>query len=112
VNVFHLARRLDAVLAEARAALAPGGALVVGEGMRPRPAVPVAAELPFRLLAAYVGVETDAERPQAGFLTAPQWRAALERAGFADVAVVPDVERLNEMRPGFYAAAACGRRRR
>ncbi|HEY8514817.1 MAG TPA: class I SAM-dependent methyltransferase [Candidatus Binatia bacterium] len=110
VNVFHLARRLDDVLAEARTALAPGGALVVGEGMRPRPHAPVAAEMPFQLLAAYVGVETGPERSQPGFLTAAQWRAALERTGFAEVTLVPDVERMNAIRPGFYAAGVRGRR--
>src|SRR5262249_31117996 len=47
VNVFHLARDLDAVLHEAFAALAPGGWLVVGEGLRPQPATPVGAEFPF-----------------------------------------------------------------
>lgn len=112
VNVFHLGRRLAAVLREAHEALVPGGALVVGEGMRPQPRGPVAAELPFQLLASFVDVETGPERPQPGFLTAAQWRVALERAGFADVVVVPDVERLVEMKPGFYGAAACGRRRR
>ena len=34
----------------------------------------------------------------------------LARAGFEDVAVVPDVIRLRAYYPGMLAAAACGRR--
>lgn len=111
VNVFHLARDLDAVLAEARTALAPGGWLVIGEGLRPAPGVPVGAELPFQLLTAWRDVRLDpVHRPEPGFLTAAQWRAALARAGFAEVILVPDAEALAALQPNFYAAAVCGRR--
>lgn len=111
VNVFHLAHDLDAVLGEARAALAPGGWLVVGEGMRPAPGAVVGAEFPFRLLDSFTGVRLDpATRPLPGFLTAEQWLAALGRAGFADVRVVPDVIALRVHYSGMLAAAACGRR--
>jgi SAM-dependent methyltransferase len=111
VNVFHLAVDLDAVLAEAHAALAPGGWLVVGEGVRPAPGVPVGAELPFQLLSAWRAVRLDpAARPEPGFLTAAQWGAAFLRAGFADVALAPDVEALAALQPNFYATAICGRR--
>jgi SAM-dependent methyltransferase len=111
VNVFHLARRLDEVLAEARSALAPGGWLVVGEGMRPAPWRVVGAEFPFQLLESYLAVETDpVRRPTPGFLTAEHWCRALEDAGFTAIAVAPDVARLREIHPGLFAAAACGRR--
>jgi len=111
VNVFHLAHDLGAVLREARAALAPGGWLVVGEGMRPAADAVVAAEFPFRLLESFTRVALDpVTRPTPGFLTAEHWRAALARAGFEDVAVVPDVIRLRAYYPGMLAAAACGRR--
>jgi SAM-dependent methyltransferase len=111
VNVMHLARDLDAALGEARAALAPGGILVLGEGLRPGPDVPVAAELPFQLLESFADVQTDPEtRPSAGFLTAEAWLAALRRAGFADVALVPDAIRLRALVPAFLAAAVVGRR--
>jgi SAM-dependent methyltransferase len=111
VNVFHLAHDLDAVLRQAAAALAPGGWLVVGEGMRPLADGVVGAEFPFRLLASFTGVRLDpATRPTPGFLTAEHWRDALARAGFADVRVVPDVARLRAFYPGMLAAAACGRR--
>ncbi len=111
VNVFHLARNLDAVLREAYAALAPGGWLVVGEGVRPTPDHPVAAELPFRLLESFVAVEIDPRRrPTPGFLAAEQWRDAFVAAGFTEIALVPDVIRLRAIHPALYAAAICGRR--
>ena len=111
VNVFHLARRLDAVLAEAHRALAPGGWVVIGEGVRPAPGEPVGAELPFQLLDSLHDVVRDpVARPTAGFLTADVWEAALRRAGFAAVEVAPDLARLRPHYPGFLGAAFCGRR--
>ncbi len=111
VNVFHLAQDLDVTLREARAALTPRGWLVVGEGLRPTPGRPVAAEFPFQLLESFLAVRLDPERrPTPGFLTAAQWEAALARAGFADVVVVPDVARLGALYPGFLGGAICGRR--
>jgi hypothetical protein len=73
--------------------------------------VPVAAELPFQLLESFADVETHPEtRPSAGFLTAETWLAAFRRAGFADVALVPDAIRLRALVPAFLAAAVVGRR--
>jgi len=111
VNVFHLARDLDATLRAAYDALAPGGWLVAGEGIRPFAGRPVAAELPFQLLDAFSDVALDpATRPEAGFLTAEHWIAAFARAGFTEVALVPDAIRLRELHPTLLAAAVCGRR--
>src|SRR5439155_19835462 len=90
VNVFHLARDLEAVLAEAHAALGPGGWLVIGEGLRPRRGEPVGAELPFRLLASFPDVDPAPEtRAPPGFLAAEEWLGALARAGFTAPEVVP-----------------------
>jgi polyketide synthase PksN len=111
VNVFHLASRLDEVLSEARAALRSGGWLVVGEGVRPAPDEPVDAELPFQLLDSFHEVVLDpSTRPTAGFLTAEAWEAALQRAGFSHIEVVPDVQRVRRHYSGFLAAAFCARR--
>ena len=113
VNVMHLARDLDSALREAHSSLVPGGFLVLGEGLRPGPEIPVAAELPFQLLESFADVETHPEtRPTAGFLTAETWLAALHRVGFVDVALVPDAIRLRALVPAFLAAAVVGRRPR
>jgi SAM-dependent methyltransferase len=112
VNVFHLARDLRATLRAALATLAPGGALVIGEGIRPFAGQPVAAEFPFLLLDRFVDVELSAARPAPGFMTAEQWQAALADAGFEAIDTVPDVVRLRALYPGFFAAAICGRRPR
>jgi pyochelin synthetase len=111
VNVFHLARDLSAALAEARAALAPGGWLIVGEGVRPTPDTAVAAEFPFLLLESFTTVDLDpASRPTPGFLTAEHWQRAFVAAGFTDVTLVPDAIALRRIHPAFYATAVAGRR--
>jgi len=102
VNVFHLARDLDAVLTAARTALKPGGSLVIGEGIRPFCGIPVGAEFPLAILASYTATP--------GFLTAAEWLAAVVRAGFVDAAIVPDAVRLRALYPGFFAAAIQARR--
>ena len=111
VNVFHLARDLVATLREAFEALEPGGWLVAGEAIRPRPHACVGAELPFQILQSYHAVETDPElRPTPGFLTAEGWAGALGRAGFGEIELVPDAARLRDLWEGAITAAVCGRR--
>lgn len=109
VNVFHVAEDLGRTLSEARAALRPGGWLVAGECLKPRPDHPVAAEMIFLLLDDLRGVETDpALRPAPGFLTPELWVAQLEAAGFSTVEIVPDVRVLREYYPRFATGAVCG----
>ncbi|HME71869.1 MAG TPA: class I SAM-dependent methyltransferase [Myxococcota bacterium] len=111
VNVFHLARDLVATLREAFEALEPGGWLVAGEAIRPHPHACVGAELPFQILQSYHAVETDPElRPTPGFLTAEGWTEALGRAGFTEIALVPDAVRLRDLWESAITAAVCGRR--
>lgn len=110
VNVFHIARDLQASLARARAALAPGGRLVLGECLRPRPGQALAVEMIFSLLEDFRDVLTDPElRPTPGFLTPELWVAQLEAAGFTGVEVVPDVRVLREFYPRFTTGALCAR---
>src|SRR5262249_20556574 len=111
VNVFHLASRLDDVLSDARAALGTGGRVAARGGGGPAPAEPVDAEWLFQLLDSFHHVVLDpATRPTAGFLTAEAWEAALRRAGFMRIEMVPNVHRLRRHYPGFLAAAFCAQR--
>ena len=111
VNTLHLAQDPVAALANLRALLSPGGALVLGELLRPGPTAPVHLELPFTLLEEYrrtpliAGVR---ERP--GFMSVGGWTRALERAGFRQVEVSPaQVERCAAIYPGFYCGALTAR---
>lgn len=111
VNVFHVAQDLPFTLGEALAALAPGGWVIVGECLRPHPGSPLAVEMIFLLLEGLREVSTDPElRPGAGFLSAELWIENLERVGFDEVRVVPDVPQLVRYHPGFVTGVICGRR--
>jgi hypothetical protein len=94
-----------------RAALAPGGALVIAECIRPFAGRPVYVELPFNLLASFrEPVLVPGWRPNGGFLTPEQWSAALAANGFTDVTVYPDVGAIRPTLPQFVVAAITGRR--
>lgn len=109
VNVFHVADDLAWTLAEARAVLRPGGWLVAGECLRPRPGQPIAAEMIFLLIEDFRDVKTDRDlRPGPGFLTPEHWVGLLERAGFSEVELVPDVRVLRRFYPRFATGAVCG----
>jgi SAM-dependent methyltransferase len=111
VNVVHVARDLAATLGEIRTALGNGGRLVLAECVRPFAGRPIYVELPFNLLAAFRdAVLVPGWRPNGGFLTPEQWRAALEANGFADVAVFPDIAAIREVIPQFVVAAISARR--
>jgi SAM-dependent methyltransferase len=106
VNTLHVARDLELTLAEARRALAPGGALVLSECVRPFPGRPVYVEFLFNLLEAFRAPKlVEPWRPNGGFLTPEQWTMALEACGFRDVTVYPDIARLREVCPSFVVAA-------
>lgn len=108
VNTVHLARDLPATLAMLRSLLAEGGALVLGELIRPAGEGTVHLELPFSLLSSYR--ETAGEGRPAGFLTAAMWRRALHDAGFQQVELLPaQLSRCVEVYPGFYCAALTAR---
>ena len=112
VNVLHVARDLAATLAEVRAALAPGGALVIAECVRPFAGRPVYVELAFNLLASFRDpVLVPGWRPNGGFLTPEQWTEALAANGFTDVQVYPDIGAIRETFPQFVVAAVTARRR-
>ncbi|MDD5562683.1 MAG: class I SAM-dependent methyltransferase [Thermoanaerobaculaceae bacterium] len=111
VNTLHLAHDLAATLANLRALLAPGGAIVVGELLRPSPIAPVHLELPFTLLDEYGRVPlSDGIRERPGFMSAQGWTRALAAAGFREVTVIPaQIERCAAIYPGFYCGAVAAR---
>jgi SAM-dependent methyltransferase len=111
VNTLHLATDPVAALARLRGVLSPGGALVLGELIRPEPEGPVHIELPFTLLEAYRNAPLiDGIRLRPGFIALAGWRRALERAGFADVTVLPrNLAGCVADYAGFYSGALTAR---
>lgn len=106
VNTLHVARDLEFTLAEVRRALAPGGALVLSECVRPFPGVPIYVEFVFNLLEAFRAPRrVDPWRPHGGFLTPEHWVAGLEACGFREVMVYPDLARIREVCPAFVVGA-------
>jgi SAM-dependent methyltransferase len=106
VNTVHVARDLGATLAEAYRTLTPGGRLVLGECVRPFPGQTVYAEFIFNLMETFRAPHLHPIwRPNGGFLTPEQWILALEAAGFVDVRLLPDIQRIRDGFPLFYAAA-------
>jgi SAM-dependent methyltransferase len=111
VNVLHVARDLTATLDEIRTVLAPGGALVIAECVRPYPGQPVYVEFVFNLLNAFrEPVLEPVWRPTGGFLTPEQWTDALAANGFAGARVYPDIAAIREAYPSFVVAAVIARR--
>lgn len=111
VNVLHLASDVVLALQRLRTLLAPGGALVLGELMRPSFQAPVHLELPFLLLKSYQQAKNqDGIRSRPGFLCQEGWQNALRAAGFTDVTVLPaTLDRCIALYPGFYCAAIIAR---
>jgi SAM-dependent methyltransferase len=106
VNTLHVATDLAFTLQEVRNALAPGGAVVISECVRPFPGQPVYVEFVFNLLEAFREPVLDAGwRPNGGFLTPEQWTAALLANGFRDVRIVPDIAVIRDVYPSFVVAA-------
>lgn len=107
VNVLHLATDIFGTLGYLKSLLKPGGAVVLGELIRPTPESPVHLELPFLLLDSYVKAgERDGLRKRPGFLAFSQWEQAFQRAGFAGISLLPqNLSACLERYPGFYCAA-------
>lgn len=112
VNTLHLARDLTRTLRSLAALLAPGGALVIGELMRPTPLGAVHLELPFTLFDAFHQVILNPDvRPRPGFLAASGWRHALAAAGLGRVSLLPaNLARCAALYPGFYCGVLTAER--
>jgi SAM-dependent methyltransferase len=106
VNVLHVAHDLEFTLSEIQRVLEPGGQLIVSEGVRPTPGQTMYPEFVFNLLETFRAPRLHPVwRPNGGFLTVEQWRAALETSGFKDIRAMPDIARIRELFPTFYAGA-------
>ncbi len=111
VNTVHVARDLGATLARIRDALKPGGVAVFSECVRPFPGQPIYVEFVFNFLENFTTVATDAAtRPNHGFLTPENWRAAFRATGFERPEILPDVEELAKHYDAFFVAAVSARR--
>jgi SAM-dependent methyltransferase len=112
VNCFHVAPDLGFVLREARAALKPGGVVVVSECVRPGTNPPPSyVDFVFNFLASFTNVSLDPIfRPNHGFLSPTAWRANFTAAGFPDVTLVPDVDAVAARYPKFFVGAVVARR--
>ncbi|MEM1182602.1 MAG: class I SAM-dependent methyltransferase [Acidobacteriota bacterium] len=111
VNTVHVARDLGATLGDLFATLAPGGRLVMGEGIRPFAGQAIYSELVFLLLESFRNPVLHPDyRPAGSFLTPEQWTLALESAGFVDVELLPDITRVREHYPSFLVASVSARK--
>jgi SAM-dependent methyltransferase len=112
VNCFHVAPDLGFVLREARAALKPGGVVVVSECVKPGTDPPPSyVDFVFNFLTSFTNVTLDPVlRPNHGFLSPTAWRANFAAAGFRDVTLVPDVDAVAARYPKFFVGAVVARR--
>ena len=111
VNVFHVSKNLQFSLKEAMSALVNGGRLVLGECVRPFDDQPIYPELMFQILASFNDVTLEPQiRPRPGFLSTEHWRRAFIRAGFNNIEVVPEIEKIRDIYSHFFTAAICGQK--
>ena len=111
VNCFHVAPDRAFVLGQAKAALKPGGLVVVSECVKPGVHPPPSyVDFVFNFLTSFTDVKRDPVlRPNHGFLSPTAWRASLFAAGFRDVTLVPDVDAVAARYPKFFVGAIVAR---
>ncbi len=110
VNVLHCVRDPVGTLSSLRTHLRPGGALVLGEGLRPERGRPVHPEFIFQLLDEFRDVAVNpAVRPSWGFLDGRGWQSVLAQAGFEELTFIPDVEMFTRTYPEHTIAAIVAR---
>ena len=111
VNCFHVAKDLGFVLAEAKAALKPGGVAVVSECVKPGAHPPPSyVDFVFNFLSSFTDVSLDPVlRPNHGFLSPAAWRASFTSAGFREVTLIPDVDAVAAHYPKFFVGAIAAR---
>ena len=106
VNTLHVAHDLTFTLAQILRTLRPGGWLIISECVRPYPRQPIYAEFIFNLIQTFRSPRLHpVYRPNGGFLTPDQWKAAFESAGFPDTHFIPDIMRIRRQVPDFFVSA-------
>ena len=106
VNTLHVAHDLTFTLAQILRTLRPGGWLIISECVRPYPRQPIYAEFIFNLIQTFRSPRLHpVYRPNGGFLTPDQWKAAFETAGFLDTHFIPDIMRIRRQVPDFFVSA-------
>jgi SAM-dependent methyltransferase len=106
VNTLHVAHDLEFTLGQVRRTLRAGGWLIISECVRPYPHQVVHSEFIFNLIQTFRSPRLHpVYRPNGGFLTPEQWKAAIESAGFADTRFEPDVMRIRQEVPEFSVSA-------
>jgi len=98
-NVLHDAGDLAASLRELRHLLAPGGVLLLVEGM-------VTSSLQLMTFGFLEGLAAAGGRRESPFLSAEEWQRALESAGFTHCAAVPGPEAVTELEQRVLLARA------
>ena len=111
VNCFHVAPDLAFVLGQAKAALKPGGVVVVSECVKPGAHPPPSyVDFVCNFLTSFTDVKLDPVlRPNHGFLSPAAWRANFLAGGFRDVTFVPDLDAVAERYPKFFVGAIAAR---
>lgn len=106
VNTLHVAHDLEFTLGQVLRTLRAGGWLIISECVRPYPRQVVHSEFIFNLIQTFRSPRLHpVYRPNGGFLTPEQWKAAIESAGFADTRFDPDVMRIRQEVPEFSVSA-------
>ena len=78
----------------------------MSECVRPYPRQAIYAEFIFNLLETFRSPRLHPlYRPNGGFLTPEQWQDAIASAGFVDTRISPDIMRIRQAVPDFFAAA-------
>jgi hypothetical protein len=112
VNAAHVAKDIIGFLKECRESLTPGGAVLFAERVRQHPREMAAREISLNLSSYHrIAEQKDLSlRPMHAYLTPDNWVSALQKAGFGDAVILPEMQSLAGDFPDQYAAVIYGRK--
>ncbi|HET6583178.1 MAG TPA: class I SAM-dependent methyltransferase [Nannocystaceae bacterium] len=109
VNAAHVAKDIVAFLRGCKGVLRRGGRVVFSERIRWIPDAMAPRELALDLsVYRRTAAQRSSARPMHCYLHPADWQRVLERAGFKNVEILPDLERLTTRMPEPYAAVVTG----